>query len=129
MSSRPRSRRVSPREFGVPASQADAFSSALRARVRLTDVNLALVCVNAPSRIALMRRISKGSRPRRSAQISRWDSVANAVCKAPNERKAPDGVLFYRVWNGKKPMPAFKSDASQEEIWTVLEFVKTLKKD
>ncbi len=42
---------------------------------------------------------------------------------------APDGVLFYRVWNGKKPMPAFKSDATQEEIWTVLEFVKTLKKE
>jgi mono/diheme cytochrome c family protein len=41
----------------------------------------------------------------------------------------PDGVLFYRVWNGKRPMPAFKSDVSQEEVWTVLEYVKTLKKD
>jgi mono/diheme cytochrome c family protein len=40
-----------------------------------------------------------------------------------------DGVLFYRVWNGKKPMPAFKSELSQEEVWTVLEYVKTLKKD
>jgi mono/diheme cytochrome c family protein len=42
---------------------------------------------------------------------------------------APDGVLFYRVWNGKRPMPAFKSDLSQEEVWTVLEYVKTLKRD
>lgn len=40
-----------------------------------------------------------------------------------------DGVLFYRVWNGKRPMPAFKSELSQEEVWTVLEYVKTLKKD
>jgi mono/diheme cytochrome c family protein len=40
-----------------------------------------------------------------------------------------DGVLFYRVWNGKRPMPAFKSELSQNEVWTVLEFVKTLKKD
>ena len=40
-----------------------------------------------------------------------------------------DGVLFYRVWNGKKPMPAFKSELSQDEVWTVLEYVKTLKKD
>jgi mono/diheme cytochrome c family protein len=40
-----------------------------------------------------------------------------------------DGVLFYRVWNGKKPMPAFKSELSQDEVWTVLAYVKTLKKD
>ena len=40
-----------------------------------------------------------------------------------------DGVLFYRVWNGKKPMPAFKSELSQEEVWTVLEYVKTLKRE
>src|SRR6185437_2935399 len=94
ISLRPRSRRLSPREFGAPDSQPDAFSNALRARVRLTDFNLALVCVRAPSRIALMRRISNGSSARRSAQISSWHSVAKAVCKAPKERKAPDGVLF-----------------------------------
>ena len=40
-----------------------------------------------------------------------------------------DGVLFYRVWNGKRPMPAFKSEMSQDEVWTVLEYVKTLKED
>jgi len=42
---------------------------------------------------------------------------------------APDGVLFYRVWNGKRPMPAFKSELSQEDVWAVVEYVKTLKKD
>src|SRR5215831_2738239 len=94
LSPRPRSVRVAPRETGAPASQPDAFSSASSARVRLTDLSFALVCVVAPSRIALMRRIWNGSSPRRSAQISRWDSVANAVCRAPKERKAPDGVLL-----------------------------------
>src|SRR6185312_9868756 len=89
----PRSPRVSPREHGTPASQADPFSSALSARVRLTVPSFCFVCVMAPSRMALMRRISNGSRPSFSAQMSRWDSVANAVCNAPNDRKAPDGVL------------------------------------
>jgi mono/diheme cytochrome c family protein len=42
---------------------------------------------------------------------------------------APDGVLFYRVWNGKKPMPAFKSELTPEDVWVVVEYIKTLKKD
>ena len=42
---------------------------------------------------------------------------------------APDGVLFYRVWNGKRPMPAFKSELTQEDVWAVVEYIKALKKD
>jgi mono/diheme cytochrome c family protein len=42
----------------------------------------------------------------------------------------PDGVMFYKVWNGrKKPkMPAFKTELSREEVWTVIHFAKTLRK-
>lgn len=40
---------------------------------------------------------------------------------------APDGVLFYRVWNGRRPMPAFKSELTREEVWAVVAFVKTLR--
>src|SRR5215510_5542693 len=89
-----RSLRLAPRETGAPASHPEAFSTASSARVRLTEPSFAFVWVTAPSRIALMRRIWNGSSPSRSAQMSRWDSVANAVCRAPNERKAPDGVLL-----------------------------------
>ena len=60
----------------------------------LTEFSFCLVWVVAPSRMALMRRISKGSRPSFSAQMSRCVSVANCDCSAPNERKAPDGVLL-----------------------------------
>jgi mono/diheme cytochrome c family protein len=42
---------------------------------------------------------------------------------------APDGVLFYRVWNGKRPMPAFKTDLTRDDVWRVVAYVKTLKKD
>ena len=43
----------------------------------------------------------------------------------------PDGVMFYKVWNGRdKPrMPAFKSDGmTKDEAWTVVTYVKTFRK-
>jgi mono/diheme cytochrome c family protein len=41
----------------------------------------------------------------------------------------PDGVMFYKIWNGRaKPkMPAFKTDLSRDEIWTVILYAKTLR--
>jgi mono/diheme cytochrome c family protein len=41
----------------------------------------------------------------------------------------PDGVMFYKVWNGRaKPkMPAFKSELSKEDVWTVITYAKTLR--
>jgi mono/diheme cytochrome c family protein len=45
----------------------------------------------------------------------------------------PDGVLFYKIYNGHQPradskgsMPAFKVQLTRDEIWQVLEYVKTL---
>jgi mono/diheme cytochrome c family protein len=41
----------------------------------------------------------------------------------------PDGVMFHRVTNGKSPvMPAFKSDLTPQEIWTVVLYAKSLRK-
>lgn len=44
----------------------------------------------------------------------------------------PDGVMFYKVWNGRSiapKMPAFKSEGlSKDEVWTVIRFVNTLRK-
>jgi mono/diheme cytochrome c family protein len=44
----------------------------------------------------------------------------------------PDGVMFYKVWNGhseKPKMPAFKSEGlSKDEVWTVIRYVNTLRK-
>src|SRR5262249_33942884 len=89
-----KSARAAPRATGAPACQPDASSAALRAASRLTERSFCLVCVSAPSRIALTRRSSNGSIPSRSAQTSRWLSVANWLCSAPNDRNAPDGVLL-----------------------------------
>jgi len=40
----------------------------------------------------------------------------------------PDGVLFYKIWNGKKPMPAFKSVMTRDDVWAVVEYTKSLRK-
>jgi mono/diheme cytochrome c family protein len=42
----------------------------------------------------------------------------------------PDGVMFYKIWNGRaKPkMPAMKSDMAPADVWTVIQYVKTLRK-
>ena len=42
----------------------------------------------------------------------------------------PDGVMFYKVWNGRKEpkMPSMRSEMSRDDVWTVIQYVKTLRK-
>ena len=41
----------------------------------------------------------------------------------------PDGVLYYKIWNGhSNDMPAFKSKLTKDDVWTVVEYVKSLRK-
>ena len=41
-----------------------------------------------------------------------------------------DGVVFYKVWNGrKKPkMPAFSSEITEEQAWAVVAYAQSLRK-
>jgi mono/diheme cytochrome c family protein len=54
------------------------------------------------------------------------EDLTNAARAARN----PDGVMFYKIWNGRKNprMPAFKTDLTKDEVWTVIHYVKTLRK-
>jgi mono/diheme cytochrome c family protein len=42
----------------------------------------------------------------------------------------PDGVMFYKIWNGRaKPkMPAMKLDLPRGDVWLVIQYAKTLRK-
>ena len=42
----------------------------------------------------------------------------------------PDGVMFYKIWNGRKnpKMLAQKGEMSKDDVWTVIQYVKTLRK-
>jgi mono/diheme cytochrome c family protein len=39
----------------------------------------------------------------------------------------PDGVVAYRIANGKNLMPAWKSALSESEIWDLLNFIRSLR--
>src|SRR6185295_6977583 len=42
----------------------------------------------------------------------------------------PDGVMFYKIWNGRAQptMPAFKTELTRNDVWAVVEYIKTLRK-
>lgn len=42
----------------------------------------------------------------------------------------PDGVVFYKVWNGRRrpKMPAFSAELSEEQVWAVVAYVQSLRK-
>jgi mono/diheme cytochrome c family protein len=41
----------------------------------------------------------------------------------------PDGSLFYKIQEGREDMPSFKKKIpEQEDIWNVINFMRTLKK-
>jgi mono/diheme cytochrome c family protein len=52
------------------------------------------------------------------------------LTRASRAAKNPDGVVFFKAWNGrKKPkMPAFKDELTKEQIWAVVAYVQTLRK-
>ena len=60
------------------------------------------------------------------------DMPPEDLTDASRAGRNPDGVMFYKVWNGRAiapKMPAFKSEGlSKDEVWTVIRFVNTLRK-
>lgn len=52
------------------------------------------------------------------------------LTRASRAAKNPDGVVFFKAWNGrKKPkMPAFKDELTKEQLWAVVAYVQTLRK-
>jgi len=43
--------------------------------------------------------------------------------------KNPDGVVFYKVWNGRTgpKMPKFGEELSKEQVWAVVAYVQSLR--
>ncbi|MCX6928785.1 MAG: cytochrome c [Verrucomicrobia bacterium] len=38
----------------------------------------------------------------------------------------PDGVLFWKISEGKKPMPPYSTKLSEEQRWQVVNYIRTL---
>jgi mono/diheme cytochrome c family protein len=58
------------------------------------------------------------------------DEPPEDLTDASRASRNPDGVMFYKVWNGRKSpkMPAFKTELSKDEVWTVIHYAKSLRK-
>jgi mono/diheme cytochrome c family protein len=58
------------------------------------------------------------------------DHPAGDLTDGRRASRNPDGVLFYKIWNGRaKPkMPAMKTDMTRADVWAVIHYVKTLRK-
>lgn len=37
-----------------------------------------------------------------------------------------DGALFWKITEGKKPMPSFDTDLSPDQVWQVIDYLRTL---
>src|SRR5579864_266919 len=51
------------------------------------------------------------------------------LTKADDAAQNPDGVVFYKIWNGRSSprMPAFSEQISQEQAWAIVSYVQTLR--
>jgi mono/diheme cytochrome c family protein len=57
------------------------------------------------------------------------DQPPDDLTDASRAARNPDGVMFYKVWNGRKSpkMPAFKTELSKDEVWTVIHYAKSFR--
>jgi len=42
-------------------------------------------------------------------------------------KKQSDGEIYWKITNGRDPMPTFKSKASNDERWEIVNYIRTLK--
>jgi mono/diheme cytochrome c family protein len=77
---------------------------------------------------------------RRCVRCHGPEGLGNGVDARPDQPPAnltaskaaenPDGVLYYKIWNGQPPkMPAFKTLLKRDDVWAVVEYVKSLRKE
>ena len=48
---------------------------------------------------------------------------------AARAARNPDGVVFYKVWNGRTSpkMPKFSEELTKEQVWAIVAYVQTLR--
>lgn len=54
------------------------------------------------------------------------DIPAGDFTKATTQQQS-DGALFWKISEGRKPMPSFKKKLTEEQIWQTVVYMRTLK--
>jgi mono/diheme cytochrome c family protein len=57
---------------------------------------------------------------------SRYDPAPTDFTDAKRMSAATDGELFYKISEGKKPMPVFKTKLSEDQRWELVLFIRSL---
>ena len=59
------------------------------------------------------------------------DAADMDLTSAKRADRNSDGVMYYKVWNGrKKPkMPAFSAEITEEQAWAVVAYAQSLRKE
>ena len=58
--------------------------------------------------------------------------AAAALAKSPGDLSKPamwdqsDGAIFWKITNGKKPMPSFETLTTETERWQIVDYMRTL---
>jgi mono/diheme cytochrome c family protein len=67
----------------------------------------------------------KGDGPDADADQAEHMDLTRAAGAAQN----PDGVVFYKVWNGRSEprMPAFQDQMTKEQAWAVVAYAQSLR--
>jgi mono/diheme cytochrome c family protein len=58
------------------------------------------------------------------------DNMPEDLSDPARAARNPDGVMFYKIWNGRKSpkMPGVKTEGlSKDDVWTVIHFAKTFR--
>lgn len=58
------------------------------------------------------------------------DAPPDDLTDPARAKRNPDGVMFYKIWNGRRSpkMPAFKSEGlTKEQVWQVIHYIKTFR--
>ncbi len=59
---------------------------------------------------------------------SKYDPAPTDFTDAKRMSEATDGELFYKISEGKKPMPVFKNKLSEDQRWELVLLIRSLAK-
>jgi len=60
---------------------------------------------------------------------ARWNSVRPAnFTDADHMAEMTDGEMFWKISEGRRPMPAFKDKLTEQQLWQVVDYIRTFGK-
>jgi mono/diheme cytochrome c family protein len=65
---------------------------------------------------------------KKAGEMKKEEKEAMKPFKDPSITKQSDGELYWKIAEGKKPMPSGKKLMDEDEMWSVVNYIRTLMK-